>query len=390
MGSPEKGCFQGHTIFQKALKEAFEVFCNKNILSSTSAEMLASFCDNLLKKGSSEKLSDEAMEETLDKVVKLLAFVSDKDLFAEFYRKKLARRLLNDRSANDDYERSILTKLKQQCGAQFTSKMEGMVNDLQLAKENQRSLDDYFRDHADKKPPIDLQVTVLTTGFWPTYPFVELNLPEEMIQGVDVFKQFYETKTQNRKLTWIYSLGTCQVIGKFDARTIELVLSPFQACCLVLFNSADTLTFAEILERLNLPEPDVVRVLHSLSCAKYKVLTKKPENRTITNSDSFTFNSKFTERLKRIKIPLPTIDEKVRVAEDVDKDRRYAIDAAVVRTMKSRKVLQHQQLVLEVVQQLSKMFKPEIKLIKKRIEDLISREYLERDRDSPNTFRYLA
>ena len=384
------GCFDGTMIFHKALKEAFEVFCNKNILSSTSAEMLASFCDNLLKKGSSEKLSDEAMEETLDKVVKLLAFVSDKDLFAEFYRKKLARRLLNDRSANDDYERSILTKLKQQCGAQFTSKMEGMVNDLQLAKENQRSLDDYFRDHADKKPPIDLQVTVLTTGFWPTYPFVELNLPEEMIQGVDVFKQFYETKTQNRKLTWIYSLGTCQVIGKFDARTIELVLSPFQACCLVLFNSADTLTFAEILERLNLPEPDVVRVLHSLSCAKYKVLTKKPENRTITNSDSFTFNSKFTERLKRIKIPLPTIDEKVRVAEDVDKDRRYAIDAAVVRTMKSRKVLQHQQLVLEVVQQLSKMFKPEIKLIKKRIEDLISREYLERDRDSPNTFRYLA
>ncbi len=28
----------------------------------------------------------------LDKVVKLLAYISDKDLFAEFYRKKLARR----------------------------------------------------------------------------------------------------------------------------------------------------------------------------------------------------------------------------------------------------------------------------------------------------------
>lgn len=42
--------------------------------------------------------------------------------------KKLARRLLFDRSANDDHERSILTKLKQQCGGQFTSKMEGMVS----------------------------------------------------------------------------------------------------------------------------------------------------------------------------------------------------------------------------------------------------------------------
>lgn len=55
--------------------------------------------------------------------MKLLAYISDKDLFAEFYRKKLARRLLFDRSASDEHERLILTRLKQQCGAQFTSKV---------------------------------------------------------------------------------------------------------------------------------------------------------------------------------------------------------------------------------------------------------------------------
>lgn len=43
--------------------------------------------------------------------------------------------------------------------------------------------------------------------------------------------------------------------------------------------------------------------------------------------------------------------------EDVDQDRRYAIDAAIVRIMKSRKVLGHQQLVMECVEQLSRMFK---------------------------------
>ena len=42
---------------------------------------------------------------------------------SEFYRKRLARRLLQDKSASDDHERSILTRLKQQCGAQFTSKV---------------------------------------------------------------------------------------------------------------------------------------------------------------------------------------------------------------------------------------------------------------------------
>lgn len=58
--------------------QAFESFCNKSVAGSSSAELMASFCDNLLKKGGSEKLSDEAIEETLEKVVKLLAFISDK------------------------------------------------------------------------------------------------------------------------------------------------------------------------------------------------------------------------------------------------------------------------------------------------------------------------
>ncbi|KAL8121588.1 hypothetical protein AgCh_018360 [Apium graveolens] len=179
-------CFTNHTLFHKALKEAFEIFCNKGVAGSSNAELLATFCDNILKKGGSEKLSDEAIEETLEKVVKLLAYISDKDLFAEFYRKKLARRLLFDKSANDEHERSILTKLKQQCGGQFTSKMEGMVTDLTLAKENQSSFEEYLGNNANVNPGIDLTVTVLTTGFWPSYKSFDLNLPAEMVKILDI------------------------------------------------------------------------------------------------------------------------------------------------------------------------------------------------------------
>ncbi|KHG15267.1 Cullin-1 -like protein [Gossypium arboreum] len=335
-------CFQNHTLFHKALKEAFEAFCNKGVAGSSSAELLATFCDNILKKGGSEKLSDEAIEETLEKVVKLLAYISDKDLFAEFYRKKLARRLLFDKSANDDHERSILTKLKQQCGGQFTSKMEGMVTDLTLARENQTNFEEYLSNNPNANPGIDLTVTVLTTGFWPSYKSFDLNLPAEM------------------------------------------------ASALLLFNSSDRLSYSEIMIQLNLTDDDVVRLLHSLSCAKYKILNKEPSTKTISSTDQFEFNSKFTDKMRRIKIPLPPVDEKKKVIEDVDKDRRYAIDASIVRIMKSRKVLGHQQLVMECVEQLGRMFKPDFKVIKKRIEDLITRDYLERDKDNPNTFRYLA
>ncbi|KAL3351523.1 hypothetical protein AABB24_019887, partial [Solanum stoloniferum] len=382
--------FANNSLFHKVLKEAFEVFCNNFFAGCSSAELLASYCDNILKKGGSEKLSDDAIEETLDKVVKCLAFISDKDLFAAFYRKKLSRRLLFDKSANDDHERLILTKLKQQYGGQFTSKMEGMVTDLTLAKENQSHFQEYLSNNSAANPGIDLTVRVLTTGFWPSYKSSDLSLPVEMVKCVEVFKEFYQTKTKHRKLTWIYSLDTCNINGKFESKTIELIVGTYQAAALLLFNASDRLSYSDIKSQLNLADDDLIRLLQSLSCAKYKILTKEPSNRTVSSTDHFEFNSKFTDRMRRIRIPLPFVDERKKVVEDVDKDRRYAIDACIVRIMKSRKVLPHQQLVLECVEQLSRMFKPDFKAIKKRIEDLITRDYLERDKENPNLFKYLA
>ncbi|KAJ0231113.1 Cullin protein [Hirschfeldia incana] len=384
-------CFQNHTLFHKALKEAFEIFCNKKVAGSSSAELLATFCDNFFRKAANDKSSDDStIEATIDSVVKLLDYISDKDLFAEFYRKKQARRLLFGKF-NDDHERIILTKLKGQFGGQFTSKMEGMVTDMQLAKDHQTDFEEYIKNCNTGKPKgVDFTVTVLTTGFWPSYKTSDLNLPVEMVNCIESFKAYYETKTKHRRLVWIYSLGTCHLSARFDSKPIELIVSTYQAAVLCAFNNTERLTYQELLEQVNLSHEDLVRVLHSLSCAKYKFLNKQPASKTISKTDSFEFNSKFTDKMRRIKVPLPPVDDRKKVVEDVDKDRRYAIDASLVRIMKSRKVLPHQQLVSECVEQLSRMFKPDIKMIKKRIEDLITREYLERDTENPNTFKYVA
>ena len=71
---------------------------------------------------------------------------------------------------------------------------------------------------------------------------------------------------------------------------------------LLLFNGADKLSYSEIVQQLNLSDDDVVRLLHSLSCAKYKILSKEPAGRTISPKDVFEFNSKFTDRMRRIKV----------------------------------------------------------------------------------------
>jgi cullin-4 len=74
--------------------------------------------------------------------------------------------------------------------------------------------------------------------------------------------------------------------------------------------------------------------------------------------------------------------------EKVFQDRQYQVDAAIVRIMKTRKSLLHNQLVNEVVAQLKFPVKPPD--IKKRIESLIDRDYLARDEQNQNQYNYLA
>uniref|UniRef100_J3KZY0 Cullin family profile domain-containing protein n=1 Tax=Oryza brachyantha TaxID=4533 RepID=J3KZY0_ORYBR len=101
-------CFQDSTLFRKALKESFEVFCNKDV-GCSSAELFAAYCESILKKGG----SDEDVETALDKAVKVLTYLSNKDLFAEFHRKKFMIRFLFERNINVAHERIIFSKITQ-------------------------------------------------------------------------------------------------------------------------------------------------------------------------------------------------------------------------------------------------------------------------------------
>lgn len=370
-----KRCFTGHSLFHKALKESFQVFCNTKVGDSSSAELLASFCDYILMKGGIENSSGVACK--LDQAMELLEYISDKDHFAEFYRKKLSRRLLFDRGVIGDNEKYIMTKLKQNYGESFTDKMQMMVTDLALVRENDRAFEDYLFCNPDVSPGLDLKVTVIAPGFWPSYKTCDLYLPTEMVKCVDIFKKFYQNIEQRRKLTWIHSLGSCEVSGNFDSGLIMMTVGTYQAMVLMLFNSSEKLSYKQIQTQLNMNDEELVRVLLSLSSWNYKLLNKMPPSKTISPDDQFEFNSKFTTNKKRkINITLPPIDERMVVVEN---DRRYAIEASLVRIMKTHEVLDYQELIIKCVNQLSHIFKPNPEAIKQYFEGLISNKFLERD-----------
>uniref|UniRef100_A0A8C1NRE1 Cullin-4B n=1 Tax=Cyprinus carpio TaxID=7962 RepID=A0A8C1NRE1_CYPCA len=360
-------CFMKNEKFVNGMKEAFETFINKR--PNKPAELIAKYVDSKLRAGNKEA-TDEELEKMLDKIMIIFRFIYGKDVFEAFYKKDLAKRLLVGKSASVDAEKSMLSKLKHECGAAFTSKLEGMFKDMELSKDIMVQFKQVMIHMQCQNIPgnIELTVNILTMGYWPTYAPMEVHLPPEMVRLQEIFKTFYLGKHSGRKLQWQSTLGHCVLKAEFK-EVMHIFFSKKQ-----------------------LEDGELRRTLQSLACGKARVLTKIPKSKDVEDGDKFSCNDDFKHKLFRIKINQiqmkETVEEQASTTERVFQDRQYQIDAAIVRIMKMRKTLSHNLLVSEVYNQLKFPVKPAD--LKKRIESLIDRDYMERDKDNPNQYNYVA
>ncbi|GLD47324.1 cullin-4A [Lates japonicus] len=213
-----------------------------------------------------------------------------------------------------------------------------------------------------------------------------------MVKLQEVFKLFYLGKHSGRKLQWQPTLGHAVLKAEFKEGKKELQVSLFQTLVLLMFNEGEEFSMEEIRTATGIEEGELRRTLQSLACGKARVLNKNPRGKDVEDGDRFNFNNDFKHKLFRIKINQiqmkETVEEQVSTTERVFQDRQYQIDAAVVRIMKMRKTLSHNLLVSELYNQLKFPVKPGD--LKKRIESLIDRDYMERDKETPNQYHYVA
>ena len=74
----------------------------------------------------------------------------------------------------------------------------------------------------------------------------------------------------------------------------------------------------------------------------------------------------------------------------VQEERKFAIDAAVVRAMKMNKKMQIVALIPTVVKELAYLFQAYPKFVRTRIEELKNRGFMERVKDDPRSLQYVA
>ena len=399
--------FRGEKKAAKRMRESFEDFLYTD---ARAASCLAVYVDELLRV-SLRGFTEEQINTELQKAIVVFRFLSDKDVFESFYKQHLAKRLLGNRSVSDDAERAMVSLLKAECGYQFTTKLEGMFNDMRISRETRDKYKSFKRQEVNGERGIDIEVDVLTTGYWPSQNVPPCTLPVAVQEAIDRFSNFYLGKHTGRKLSWQTSAGAAELRATFGSHRHELCVSTYQMCILLLFNDTDTLTLGQIRTQTHIPDQELRRHLISLCTPKNRILKKGSKGKGITSDeDTFTFNKDYTSKLKRVRIPLvkeASIANKndtsaapeassapVSVAGNipvaVEEDRRHLVEASIVRIMKARKALQHNDLIAEVTKQLSNRFNPSPQFIKKRIESLIEREYLERSETEHRIYNYVA
>ena len=132
-----------------------------------------------------------------------------------------------------------------------------------------------------------------------------------------------------------------------------------------------------------------------------KIITKSnPVNpsgsvKEFNQTDVYTLNGNFKHSMYKIRVPTAhakenKMAEKADVSDKVDEDRRHMVEATIVKVMKTRRKIEHNTLIAEATKILSQKFNPDPTMIKKRIDSLIDREYMERDTEDRRFYKYIA
>ncbi|KAH9890030.1 Cullin-domain-containing protein [Cubamyces lactineus] len=380
--------FRGEAGFVASLDKACREFVNRNAATGSSTtkspELLAKHADALLRKNN-KMAEEEDLESALNKVMVLFKYIDDKDVFQQFYTTKLSKRLIHGVSASDEAEASMISKLKEACGFEYTNKLQRMFTDMSLSKD----LTDNFKERMQQNHDdmdITFSIMVLGTNFWPLNPPThDFIIPQDILPVYTRFSQYYQQKHSGRKLTWLWNYSKNELRTNYLNQKYILMTSSWQMAVLLQYNNNDTLSLDELVNATAISKDILKQVLAVL--VKAKILINE-------ETDQYDLNPNFKSKKIRINLNTPIKAEQKAESTDVlktvDEDRKYVIQASIVRIMKARKTMKNQALIQEVITQISQRFTPKIPDIKKAIDHLLEKEYIERVEGTRDTFAYVA
>ncbi|KAG8233605.1 hypothetical protein J437_LFUL001016 [Ladona fulva] len=248
-----------------------------------------------------------------------------------------------------------------------------MFTDISLSADQNNKFSEFLKkDNVDLG--INFSIYVLQAGAWPLgqSSLTSFAVPQELEKSLQMFENFYHTRFSGRKLTWLHHLCQGELKLTYLSKPYIVTMQTFQMAILLLFEKTNALTHKELQTTLQLNSEQFSK--HLASLLDCKILLCESEN--IGPDSVLQLNLNYTNKRTKFRITAALQRESPQEAEatlsSVDEDRKLYLQAAIV------------------LSQSRATFAPSISMIKKCIEALIDKQYIERTPNSADEYSYVA
>ena len=286
-------------------------------------------------------------------------------------------------------------------GEQQIIRIKGMIQDIVNSKKLNTDLTTYMTSKKAKYGSLKQEtfnIYLLTKSSWPKEVLETdvCQMPDDLQEYVKCFNDYFESQNpgQTKVVDWLLDEGFIEVSTSLGGKTKKVLILtvPQYSILTALANEPGMkMTYSHIKEVTKVKK--IVGALGPM-VGKKLVLRENPDiKQKIDENEFLTINPEFTSKTREINfIVRKTLKNRGTEGDKdkIDENRKYMIEAAIVKNMKSKKTSRFQELAADVRRLLQDHFQPPDNLLRIMIDDLIKREFLERDENDMNVYNYKA
>jgi cullin 5 len=168
-------------------------------------ELLANYCDVLLRRNQTRKYTEDEVKEKLTNLVTLLKYVQSKDVFMKYHKAHLTRRLILEMSNDQEMEEQTVIMLKDiGMPPEYINKLSQMFKDIKVSNDINEKFKNIARNNLNNSTLAEsINIKILNAGAWSrSSDKVAVTLPPELEDYIPEVEKFYKNEHSGRKLTW--------------------------------------------------------------------------------------------------------------------------------------------------------------------------------------------
>ena len=375
--------FLGEEKFKSVSKESLTKGLNQK--PSLVCDIFSNYIDKILRFDAEKKPLNEIKNIIYEYMI-LFKYIGNKDLFQNFFIKKLCIRCLFNLNKSEEAQNYLIEQLKKECGPYFVSKSQEMISDVKASQEMSQLFNE--KKGKDKEEDINIPINyfVLSNYTWPIDKLVSGEICNfDIGKSQKKFFEFYHKKNSGKSLFWHlpFCFGEIEMDLNDSKNTIKIIGNGVHIAILKCFNKSQiSLSLKDIMRKTKL-EKDVIN--------KYikKIVSK---NILKYENDVYVVNFFVNKEENSNEIMLIDYDEQEDekgIEENEEKsieERKFVIDAYIMKILKQKKVMKKSELITTVNEKMP--FDEKEEIINKRIDQLINNRYITKDEEDPSIIKY--